>query len=280
MRRPTRRGLPADFDTAADEAWSLINAAPGFLTEREGRFLILAAAGAPADGAMLEIGSFKGKSTVGLAAIARHYDLGTVVAVDPHTAPSETDPSLKGQTTTWDDFLATLRSAGLESFVEPHRAFSRDLARTWDRPLRLLWIDGDHTYEGVKLDVDLFSPFLREGAIIAFHDTLHEFDGPLRVFTDQVLMSDKFGPAGFSGSIGWAQYRPNDGGQPRFRRARQRLARRCRPVVNLLKDGRNPRGIRKLWFKLLRWRIDHDLPDAGAWAQLVELGGPRASVKA
>ena len=73
-----------------------MRAAAGFLTEREGRFLALAAAATPASGAILEIGSFKGKSTVGLAAIARRYQLDPVVTVDPHTAPSETDPDLAG----------------------------------------------------------------------------------------------------------------------------------------------------------------------------------------
>lgn len=264
--------LPADFARASDEAWAAINAAPGFLTEREGRFLVMAAACAPARGSILEIGSFKGKSTVGLASMARHYSLGKIIAVDPHTAPSETDPSLSGQASTWEDFLATLRAAGLDKYVEAHRAFSSELGQTWDRPLRLLWIDGDHTYSGVKLDFDLFSPFLVEGSIIAFHDTLHEFDGPLRVFVDQVLRSDRFGPAGFSGSIGWAQFRPSDGGK--FRRARLALADRCAPVVSLLQSGRNPHGVQKLWFKLLRSRIPHDLPEAERWAALVALDRP------
>src|SRR5207247_307404 len=79
---------------AADEAWRLVSAAPGFLTEREARFLALAAACVPAQGVILEIGSFKGKSTVGLASVAARYRLGKVVAVDPHTAPSSTDPGL------------------------------------------------------------------------------------------------------------------------------------------------------------------------------------------
>jgi len=269
MTQPLDSGLPADFARASDDAWAAIDAAPGFLTEREGRFLIMAAACAPARGSILEIGSFKGKSTVGLASIARHYGLGPVVAVDPHTAPSETDPSLQGKSTSWEDFLGTLRSAGLDSYVEPHRAFSNELGRTWDRPLRLLWIDGDHTYDGVRLDFDLFSPFLIEGAIIAFHDTLHEFDGPLRVFVEQVLASDRFGAAGFSGSIGWAQFRPSDGA--RFRRERLALARRCEPLVGLLKNERNPRGIQKLWFKVLRSRIPHDLPNARSWVARVSL---------
>lgn len=34
-----------------------------------------------------------------------------------------------------------------------------------------LFIDGDHNYDGVKLDWDLYSPLLSPGAIVAFHDT-------------------------------------------------------------------------------------------------------------
>jgi predicted O-methyltransferase YrrM len=34
----------------------------------------------------------------------------------------------------------------------------------------LLFIDGDHTYLGVKRDFEMYSPLVREGGIIAFHD--------------------------------------------------------------------------------------------------------------
>lgn len=36
--------------------------------------------------------------------------------------------------------------------------------------LDFLFIDGDHTYEGVKLDYEMYSPFVRQGGLIAFHD--------------------------------------------------------------------------------------------------------------
>ncbi len=36
--------------------------------------------------------------------------------------------------------------------------------------LDVLFIDGDHTYEGVKQDFENFSPFVRRNGIIAFHD--------------------------------------------------------------------------------------------------------------
>lgn len=34
----------------------------------------------------------------------------------------------------------------------------------------LLFIDGDHTYEGVRRDFEMYSPLVRKGGIIAFHD--------------------------------------------------------------------------------------------------------------
>jgi len=38
------------------------------------------------------------------------------------------------------------------------------------RPVDFLFIDADHTYEGVKKDFDLYSPLVRPGGVIAFHD--------------------------------------------------------------------------------------------------------------
>jgi len=154
--------------------------------------------------------------------------------------------------------------------VEVHRALSRDLARGWDRPIRFLWIDGDHTYAGAKQDLDLFATHLVEGGIIAFHDVLHSFEGPIRVFVEEVLRSDRFGPAGFCGSIGWAQYRPRDGAGPRFRAARSELARRASRLIPLSAE-RHLRGLRKLRYNVLRAAVPHGDVDPRAWVDLVTL---------
>jgi predicted O-methyltransferase YrrM len=37
-------------------------------------------------------------------------------------------------------------------------------------PFDFLFIDADHTYEGVKVDFDLYSPLVRKGGFIALHD--------------------------------------------------------------------------------------------------------------
>lgn len=267
MATGSRVTAPPDLGEAIDEAWDRVRAAPGFLTEREARFLALVAACTPAHGTILEIGSYKGKSTVGLASIAQRYGLGPVVAVDPHTAPAVTDYAHGTDQSSWDDFRATLRSAGVEGSVEAHRAYSGDVARGWNRPIRVLWIDGDHTYRGAREDVVRFRDHLVPGAIVAMHDVLHTFEGPVRVFAEELLDSDHFGPAGVCGSIGWVQFRPVDGSQ--WRRARQRLATRVRRLMPFVRDGGQPTGLRKLRWKLWRGLVPHAAPDPAAWVRAV-----------
>lgn len=39
-----------------------------------------------------------------------------------------------------------------------------------DSQIDFLFIDGDHTYQGVKQDFEMYSPLVRKGGVIAFHD--------------------------------------------------------------------------------------------------------------
>jgi len=40
------------------------------------------------------------------------------------------------------------------------------------RPVDVLFIDGDHSYEGVRADFEMYAPLVRSGGIVAFHDIL------------------------------------------------------------------------------------------------------------
>lgn len=42
--------------------------------------------------------------------------------------------------------------------------------RLGGQPVDFLFIDGDHTYAGVKQDYEMYSPLVRKGGLIAFHD--------------------------------------------------------------------------------------------------------------
>ena len=246
------------IEEVVDAGWRRVSATTGYLSEHEARLLMAAAALSPAEGKNLEIGSFKGRSTVGIAYVTRELGLGKVVAVDPHTSPASTDPDLRraGQTTSYDDFVANLRNAGVFERVEIKRAYSHDFAREWKEPIRFLWIDGDHTYEGAKADIEMFKPYLSPGAIVAMHDVLGTFEGALRVFVEEVLDSDDFGPAGFSGSIGWAQFRPADG--RRFRRRRRLLAIPSRKLIPVARRAdRGLHGWNKFLYKFWRPLAPH-----------------------
>jgi predicted O-methyltransferase YrrM len=43
------------------------------------------------------------------------------------------------------------------------------------RSLDVLFLDGDHSYEGVKADFDLYSPLVGLGGVIVFHDIVPDF---------------------------------------------------------------------------------------------------------
>lgn len=65
-------------------------------------------------------------------------------------------------------------------------------------PIDFLFIDGDHTYEGVNMDWELWAPLVGTGGIVALHDSraypgrdIHE-SGPARFTRDVVLQSKDF----------------------------------------------------------------------------------------
>ncbi len=169
----------------------------GYLTDKEARFLTVLSACAPGNGVTLEIGSFKGKSTIILSKAEQEIrGQVNIVAMDPLTSPSETDPDNSSR----DDFYGNLERAGVRDVVEFYEHRSQELEDDWKRPIRLLWIDGDHTYEGVTSDILNYVDHLAVGGVIALHDVMH-FEGVSRAFAKYVLRSDAFGPAGIVGSI-------------------------------------------------------------------------------
>lgn len=272
MRRGPPIQVPRDLPGVLDAGWARAAPTAGYLSEREARFLMLVVALAPAHGVTVEIGSFKGRSTVGAAYVARHYGVGPVVAIDPHVAPSTTDPDLAGASTSYDAFVANLARAGVTDAVEIHRAYSGDVVRGWSRPIRVLWIDGDHTYEGVRADVLLYKPYLAPGGVLVMHDVLTTFEGTLRVFVEDVLGSDDFGPVGFCGSIAWAQYRPADGRSLGYRLRRRLSAIPVRRLIPIAHRGRRIRAAAdKYRYKFWRALAPHRAVRAVRFARAVAL---------
>jgi predicted O-methyltransferase YrrM len=264
MQKPQLK-VPEGFSAFTDEVVREAVTVEGFLSEREMRFLCLLGAVPTAAGEVLEIGSFKGRSTIILAKASALAGDGHVNAVDPMTAPSITDPDLRGSASSYEDFRANIEKHGVSDHVRHHRELSWELATKWNKPIRLLWVDGDHTYDGTRKDLEVFTPHLSDGAIVAFHDVLHEFEGGARVFAENVLLSRNFGAAGFCGSIAWSQYRADPEKTVKYRVEKLALYRKVARLIPFLAFDRQLGGIDKKIYKLYRSRVPRRLPRPEDW---------------
>ena len=225
------------------------------MTDKEARHLAMLAMFSKEGGEILEIGSFMGKSTTLLSLAAAEFSTNPkIVAVDPLTQPSETDPTTQDSKPSRDEFYANLNRAGIKQTVEFHEILSTQLANSWVRPISMLWIDGDHTVEGVLNDFENFAPFLIPNGLIAMHDVMHGFRGPDQVFIDKILRSDDFNAAGIVGSIGWAQK-----GRPsaQQKRCNEQLADRLQSWLDTCPPSMPATGLRKLWLKFKRSQVPH-----------------------
>ncbi len=88
-----------------------------------------------------------------------------------------------------------------------------------DQQIDFAFIDGDHTYEGVKADFNDYGPLVRPGGIIAFHDILYRSNQPsIRVDTlwrelkEQYDCTEFIGPKGSGKKIGIGFLRVPDNG--------------------------------------------------------------------
>ena len=133
--------------------------------------------------AIVEIGSYCGRSTIVLASAARVPGRSArVYAIDPHDGEVGARDTLDGvlrQLPTFDRFTANIASAGVDDIVEPIRQRSFDVS--WQLPIALLLVDGLHDYVSVARDFHHFEPHLQDGAFVAFHDCDDHFPG-VRLF--------------------------------------------------------------------------------------------------
>lgn len=144
----------------------------GFLHNMEGYILMSLSAKGPETGAVVEIGSFMGRSTCWLAEGSKKCGREKVTAIDHFCGSLEhkDEKELINEGTTFKCFSENLRSAGLDDYVMPIVAGSEQAAQNWSLPIRLLFIDGDHSLEGSERDFSLWSPFVVTGGLIVFHD--------------------------------------------------------------------------------------------------------------
>ena len=177
------------------------SAIEGWLTDAEGSLLFALAAACPPDLAIVEIGSWKGKSTVWIARGAGASTSARVFAIDPHKASLE-DPTAN----TLAELRANLARAGVADRVEPVIAASHDAAAGFARTPGFVFVDGNHLEAAVRQDLDDWLPKLSVGGAIALHDVLNErWRGPRRALRTLLWRSGEIEAVRFTDSIAWTR---------------------------------------------------------------------------
>ena len=125
-------------------------------------------------GDIVEIGSAYGRSTVCLAWGVKLSGNGKIYGVDPHIGGKGFRESLGAKAQEYsslDLFNANMRRFNLTDYVVPIVATSEDAVKNWtNKNIRLIFIDGWHTYDAVKHDILAWSQYVKPGGIIALHD--------------------------------------------------------------------------------------------------------------
>jgi hypothetical protein len=168
----------------------------GFLTEEECVLLFHLARAVPR-GCVVEIGSYRGRSTVALALGARAGAGAPVYAIEPH---EHFEGPLGGTFGPADRraFFENVLRTGVAEDVRLVNLPSETAAAGWTNEIGLLWIDGDHDVQAVRRDLASWQPHLAPTALVAFHDSTRPGDGPT-VVVEEALAAGGFRPLGCCG---------------------------------------------------------------------------------
>jgi MMP 1-O-methyltransferase len=197
-----------------DELRKRAEEAVGFMPRPEGEALYEAGLAGATRGSLLEIGSYRGKSTIYLGAAAR-AGASVLFSIDHHRGSEEHQPGEeyhetdvyddeRGRIDTLPSFLRTIGEAGLADVVAPLVGASEDIAARWTEPLGLVFIDGGHSERAARADLDGWAPKLGDGGLLVIHDVFEDpADGgrpPYEIFR-RALASGIFSEVSRAGSL-------------------------------------------------------------------------------
>ncbi|MBN2421624.1 class I SAM-dependent methyltransferase [Candidatus Woesearchaeota archaeon] len=173
-----------------------INKIDGLISDIEAELLFSLAKKCKNKGVIVEIGSWKGKSTVCLALGSKKGSKNKIYAVDPHI--------IEGFNSTYNEFITNIKKAKVEDVVIPLVKTSKEASKNFKEKIELIFIDGDHSYQGVREDFELWFPKVIDGGIVVFHDTIGH-KGPKKLVEKALYKSRFFKNVQFVGSISFGQ---------------------------------------------------------------------------
>lgn len=202
----TRRTL-AEVRTAVAEV-------EGWLTDDQIERLHRAAVDVGPGGRIVEIGSFRGRSTIVLASSA---DTSVeIVAIDPHAGNDRGPQEIEGfaDEAAEDNacFERNLEAAGVRERVTHLRMFSDDAHGRVDGAIDVLFVDGAHRFGPARADIRDWGARVTPGGRMLIHDSFSSIGVTLAILAE-LLTSTSWRYVGRSQSL--AEYVRADGGAGR-----------------------------------------------------------------
>ena len=136
----------------------------GLITEAEGKVLADYASRVPPHLAIVEVGSYKGKSAAYLASRSEAH----IYCVDAWGLDGNT-PGRFRYDLAYEVFI--WQTEPWRDRITPIVGFSTDVAHDWTLPIGLLWIDGSHHYLDVLADLEAWWPHVQGPVLLDDFDT-------------------------------------------------------------------------------------------------------------
>jgi predicted O-methyltransferase YrrM len=186
----------------ANEVVSAVGQIEGWLTDDQVHQLWHSASALPPKGLIVEIGSFRGRSTVALALAAP--DGVEILAIDPHSgadrAPQQTILNPEAGAEDAEAFAGNLQRFGVTDKTCHIPKPSSDALGDVPRRIDLLFIDGRHQLRAAREDILGYGNLVAEGGTLLVHDSFSSIGVTLALIST-LFSSRRFRYLGRTGSL-------------------------------------------------------------------------------
>jgi len=186
--------------TIPDHIWSSVDGIGGFLSAKEAALLYRVALDWPAAGAVIELGSFEGRSTSVFALAGRHVHAVDAWSLDVADLSAYAQGSVNVDGV-FARFMDNLVQLGIADRVSVHRGDTRAVEQGWGQQGAVLFIDAGHTYEDVSADLRLWTRHLHPQGLLLLHDVLGDAYLGVTKAAGELLSSGRWQVAVSAGSI-------------------------------------------------------------------------------